>query len=250
MTQTSVGPAGVCNCCRSTSADMCVNSLMPSTCCFVAGQGLTVTEYTLDAANRVQEGTTFQHTILLSGVFGDSPAIKKLAHWLSHAGYLGCGYCLLRGTVPDGGSGMYFVGYTGETSYGAFKPDEVKHYGAHSELAKGTGRCGDFQVALSHKQQVDRAKAVDQGKALSNNVGSHGMSPFVKGLGYVDYNNLFVVPIAHAGLLGVVKDFWCHVLKVAGKGASAEWFSISSEARRVMASREAALVATCDFGRR
>jgi hypothetical protein len=46
---------------------------------------MTVTEYRLDADNRVQQGQTFQHTILLSGVFGDSPAIKKLAHWLSHA---------------------------------------------------------------------------------------------------------------------------------------------------------------------
>ena len=145
---------------------------------------------------------------------------------------------------------MYFLGYTEHSSYGAFRPKEVQYYGAHSDLAKGVAKCGDEVVALSHKQQCDRAEAVDSDKALPNDVGSHGMSPFVRELGYVDYNNLFVVPIAHAGLLGVVKDFWYHVLKVPSRSASAEWFSISTEARRVMASREAALIATCDFGRK
>ena len=214
------------------------------------GQGLQVTEYKLDAANKVERGASFKHTILLSGVFGDSPATKKLAHWLSHAAYLGCGYCLLRGRVPDGGSGMYFGGYAADTSYGAFKPNEVKHYGAHSEYAVGMARCGDDVAALTHQQQCARAKAVDQNKVLPTDVGSHGTSPFVRGLDYVDYNNLFVVPIAHAGLLGVVKDFWYHVLKATGKNATAEWFTISNEARRVMSSREACLVPTCDFGRK
>jgi hypothetical protein len=144
---------------------------------------------------------------------------------------------------------MYFLGYTQDTSYGAFAPRELQYYGAHG-FARAAAKCGDAVVALSHNQQCDRARAVDAQQALPNDVGSHGMSPFVRELDYVEYNNLFVVPIAHAGLLGVVKDFWYHVLKVSGKSASAEWFSISTEARRVMASREAALVATCDFGRK
>jgi hypothetical protein len=216
-----------------------------------------VTPYKLGADNRVQQEQPFQHTILLSGVFGDSPAIKKLAHWLSHAAYLGCGYCKSRGTVGEDGKGMYQLGYTEPNSYGTFRPKEVEDYGAHSEHAEGVAMCGDEAVMLSHQDQLDRAAAVDQGLMLPTEVGSHGTSPFVAKLGYVDYNNLFVVPVAHAGLLGVVKDFWSHLLtpdqqkkkKKRGRDDSSGWFRISAEARRVMASREAALVATCDFGR-
>lgn len=195
----------------------------------------------------MQQGDTFLHTIVLSGVFGDSPALKKLARWLSHAAYFGCGFCMLRGTkVP--GAGMYFLGYDKKVGFGAFAPNEREH-GAHSEHAEGHGRCGDRKLRLSDKQQRERADLVDRGQILPTDVGSHGTSVFVQKLSYVHYNNLFVVPIAHAGLLGVVKDFWVHLLTAAPRGQPSRWFTISSEAKRVMASREAGLVATCDFGR-
>lgn len=196
--------------------------------------------------NKVHPAATFKHTILLSGVFGDSPAIKKLAHWLSHAAYLGCGYCLLRGTVGEGGKGMYFPGYVNGTSYGFFRPKELQKYGAHSDFRQGVTQPGADAVTLDHKQQCDRADVVDKGQALPTDLGCHGTSPFVQQLPYVDYTNLFVVPIAHAGLLGVVKDFWCHLLKVSKQR---EWYVISAEARKVLQARAAGLVATCDFGR-
>jgi hypothetical protein len=213
----------------------------------------------MGADNKMEKGATFKHTILLSGVFGDSPAIKKLAHWLSHAAYLGCGYCTLRGTVGEGGKGMYFPGYVNGTSFGVFRPQEVQRYGAHSEFRQGVAEPGAEEVILSHKQQCDRAQAVDTQQALPTDLGCHGTSPFVKQLEYVDYNNLFVVPIAHAGLLGVVKDFWCHVLKVGSKKKNnkrnrqqqqqQERYVISAEARKVLQARAVGLVATCDFGR-
>mgnify|MGYP001810129151 FL=1 len=49
------------------------------------------------------------HKILLGGVFGDSPGIKKLARWLSHSAYLGCGYCMLKGTYAA--NAVRFCGY-------------------------------------------------------------------------------------------------------------------------------------------
>jgi hypothetical protein len=207
-----------------------------------------VTEYKLGEDNAVVQGDTFKHTILLSGVFGDSPAMKKLARWLSHAAYFGCGFCMMRGTKVGGG-GMYFLGYAHPTSYGPFAPNEREGYGAHSEHAVGWGLCGDAAMRLSDAFQRCRADVVDRGERLPTDVGCHGRSIFVKHLSYVDYNNLFVVPIAHAGLLGVVKDFWTHVLAATPRGEQAQWYSISSEARRVMASREAGPVSTCDFGR-
>ena len=75
------------------------------------------------------------HTIVLSGVFGDSPALKKLARWLSHVAFFGCGFCMLRGTKVSGG-GMYFLGYDKKVGFGAFAPNEREH-GAHSEHQRG-----------------------------------------------------------------------------------------------------------------
>jgi hypothetical protein len=206
-----------------------------------------VTEYRVGADNKVEQGATFKHTILLSGAFGDSPAIKKLAHWLSHVAYLGCGYCLVRGTVPQGGRGMYFKGYDAPTSSGAFAPDELRRFGAHSDhAAGGLVHCGDADAALDDQAQCERAAVVDYGDRLPADVGSHGTSPFVRELDYVNYTNLFVVPVAHAGLLGVVKDFWYHLLQT---GRNVPAYVLSTEARRVLQERAACLVPTGDFGR-
>jgi hypothetical protein len=123
-------------------------------CCATTGEGLTVTEYRMGADNRLEQGATFKHTILLSGVFGDSPAIKKLAHWLSHAAYLGCGYCTLWGTVGEGGKGMYFPGYVNGTSFGVFRPKEVQRYGAHSDFRQGVAEPGAEEVTLVTRSSV------------------------------------------------------------------------------------------------
>lgn len=245
--------------CNDMHGDALVLSLAPVLLfCAAPGEGLEVTEYKIGPDHQVHKGNTVNHTILLSGVFGDSPAIKELSHWLSHAAYLGCGYCLLRGSGGEGGKGMYFPGYLNGTSYGAFRPGEREKCGAHTDFRKGVARPGAEAVILSHEQQCQRADVVDARQALPTDVGCHGTSPFVEQLQYVDYNNLFVVPVAHAGLLGVVKDFWCHVLKVGSKKRQRqqqqqqrqqEWWVISTEARKVLQQRAAGLAATCDFGR-
>lgn len=144
---------------------------------------------------------------------------------------------------------MYFLGHAADTSFGSLRPKELQFYGAHSEFRKGVARCGDESTVLTHEQQCARARAVDADRALPTDVGSHGTSPFVSKLKYVHYNNLFVVPVAHAGLLGVVKDFWNHVLSTTGRGEPTIWFTISSQAKAVMKARSECVVATCDFGR-
>jgi hypothetical protein len=91
---------------------------------------------------------------------------------------------------------------------------------------------------------------VQQGTVKARDVGSNGISPFVAALPYVDYNNLFLVPIAHAGLCGVVKDFWYHVLSSPSRGEARQWFMLSNSAKHMIASREHHMIATCDFGRK
>lgn len=218
------------------------------------GAPLVVTEHKLSADEKTIEQHVFGHTILLGGVFGDSPGIKKVAQWLSHAAYLGCGYCWLRGTKAGPRGGMYFKGYAEPTSYGHFEPGEFDEFGAHHSDA-GKAFCGDPTTHLSAAMQQARANLVEGKDADGNEVepahpsdmGCSGTSPFAK---HLDYNNLFVVPIAHAGLCGAVKDFWQLVLGTATQGQPTPWYLLSSWAKNVIKQREAECVATLDFGRR
>lgn len=53
-----------------------------------------------------------QECAWLLGAFGDSPFRAKLAAWLSHAAFLGCGYCEFEATGRgEGSSGICFKGY-------------------------------------------------------------------------------------------------------------------------------------------
>jgi hypothetical protein len=63
----------------------------------------------MGADNKVEKGATFKHTILLGGVFGDSPAIKKLAHRLSHAAYLTGLWVLYTTGICRGGRQGYVL---------------------------------------------------------------------------------------------------------------------------------------------
>lgn len=225
---------------------------------------LKVTEYTLAEDNKTIETHHFNHTILLGGLFGDSPGIKKMAGWLSHCAYLGCGFCWLRGT-HDGA--MRFLGYDKPTCYGLFQKNELGTLKAQHEHAP-TAFCGDAVTHLSADMQRARANLVE-GKRTeasvpegdtqqepppsprdASDMGCLGCSPFLRELEYCDYNNLFVVPIAHAGLCGAVKDFWQCVLGTSARGQTAPWYQMSSWARGVIKEREAECVATLDFGRR
>jgi hypothetical protein len=170
------------------------------------------------------------HKILLGAVYGDSPGIKKLARWLSHAAYLGCGYCWIKGTYAAGA--VRFTGYL----------CEVEHKLSEPVL------CGAKGTALTHKDHVARAELVDSKEEQPSDVGCHGTSIVIKELDYTSYPNTFPVPVPHAGMLGCCKDFWCFVLRPTS-GPSSHQFVISSESRRVMAQRASHLAATCDFGR-
>ena len=64
---------------------------------------------------------------------------------------------------------------------------------------------GDAAIVLSSRKQRKRAAKVDQRECGAKQAGCHGTSLFVKALSYVDYNNLFLVPVAHAGYHGMIK---------------------------------------------
>lgn len=248
----------VCECVRC----LCLTHALTAGCPALsvhhaAGQPLRVIEHKPAADDNTIKMREFEHTILLGGVFGDSPGIKKLARWLSHAAYLGCGYCWLRGTYSGG---MYFKGYAEETSYGYFTPGEFAKHGAHHPGTQ-KAKCGDPVTLVTSDMQKARDNMLEEsnqaiaGGAIgasvydSSDLGTLGRSIFMRELKYCDYNNLFVVPIAHAGLCGVVKDFWKVVLGTTARGQAAPWYQLSTWARDVMRGRAAECVATLDFGR-
>ena len=186
---------------------------------------------------------TLQHHIILGGIYADTPAQRKISKWRSHAAYNGCGHCALLGKPGPTGRGMYFTGYEEERAAGesatpalcirgrrAFpatsarvcleqilkqgSPDAGPFWSNYDLEVEGGSMgkafCGEAGISYSHDDQYGRALCMEEGgtEAMARELGCHGLSPAVRYLDYVDYNNLFVVPMCHALLYGVVKGFW------------------------------------------
>lgn len=230
-----------------------------------AGEGCAVVEHVV-VDGKVEQRESVHH-VLLGAVYGDTPGVRKLALWLGHSAYLGCGYCLLMGVRLEGA--VRFLGYLSPV------PSAVAIGVTPGAGAAPTPRlqayCGDPAIQLDHGMQMGRGELVDASKlAVAQaeaeaaearrqgmqpapipdlvdpyGVGCHGVSPLLKALNYLDYQNTFVVPVPHAGLLGVVKDFWAHVLMPQASHQHA----LSNWAKGVIEGRATHVTATCDFGR-
>jgi len=79
----------------------------------------------------------------------------------------------------------------------------------------------DERLQLSHEDQLLRAVRVLNETSTATEEGCHGLSPFVQLLDYVHYNNLCLVPIAHALLYGVVASFVDYALRQIAKPTAA-----------------------------
>lgn len=206
------------------------DTLAAFTSCAPLSGGLQVTEHKL-VDGQLQQVRQFCHKMLLGAVYGDSPGVKKLAKWLSHSAYLGCGYCLLMGVYAH--RAMRFLGYLQPT---------------HTAMGSDTAYCGDAAVHdLDHDKQLARAELVAHG-VLPKDVGCHGLSCVIEQLSYSDAQDTFVAGVPHAGVYGVVKDFFNHILKPVS-GSVSHAYALSNEARRVIENRASHVVPTCDFGR-
>ena len=58
------------------------------------------------------------------------------------------------------------------------------------------------------------------------------MSTVVKTLKYTSYTGLWLVPVCHAGLYGVVKTFWSLLLEKGKKGEELPWYAIPHHAEQ------------------
>lgn len=71
----------------------------------------------------------------------------------------------------------------------------------------------EARLKLTHKQHCRLALLLETKHAHPQKAGRRGFCAIVMALKYTHYANLFVVPVAHALLLGLVKGVWNALLK-------------------------------------
>lgn len=151
---------------------------------------------------------------------------------------------MLLGETGPNGHGTYFLGYNKpadiNTALNVLLPPDCQ--------MPETALCGDSRIRISHAHHMDRAQVVESNHDLASALGCHGISCIAKELSYIDMNNVWVVPIAHAALFGVIKKFWHFVLGESVKKAESD-FVLSVEARRRMTARASHFIITNDFNR-
>eukprot|EP00798_Chlamydomonas_sp_ICE-L_P009243 gene9243-16393_t len=79
-------------------------------------------------------------------------------------------------------------------------------------------KVGDKRLQLSHDEQLQRGQRVVMELEDAKTAGCKGLCVLPLILPYVDYNNFFIVPAAHALLYGVVKSFVQHMFRTIPKG--------------------------------
>lgn len=233
------GPSGACG---TLVHIICIKRRDFSGCC-VGPASIMVNDRCRDAnTNGIVVGRSFKHEPIMACFTADSPCRCKVAKWSSHAAFLGCGSCCQHGTnkTPDGSRcAMHFLGYAGQATGGLMVPGEQQV----------SGFCGSSVFWLDHEDHVRRATMVESGEWDKGQAGCHGMSPVIQHLPYALYDRVFTCSVAHALLLGLVKDFWslllCHVKKDEG----IPWYSIPRETRKIMADRAGDISATMDQSR-
>lgn len=203
---------------------------------FLASHSYMGSPVTLNEYQGNDDNVSVPQTLWLLGAFGDSPFRQKLSCWLGHSAYLGCGWCIFEGWHSGG---MYFKGYS--------EPYKFKR-----SLTTTSHHAWDPKIKLTHMGHIDRAKLVESFISSRRNcdyglVGCKGLSVFPKYLPYVDYNNFFTVPICHALLYGVLKNFISILYEKDGTGNSRKWYVINHAQRRIIAQRENRLTATSEY---
>jgi hypothetical protein len=185
---------------------------------------------------------------ILTGFLADSPARSKFSLWNSANAYIACGWCLFEGTPEKTTAGdkthstIYYRGYWKGV------PQPI-HFG---------GKCkkvGDRDLSLTDEAQMSRARRVEEGIGDKKTEGCRGVSIIPSTLGYVSYNDIWLLPVAHAFLYGVVKDFVGYLLRPFKNAKHAPGISkgpdiFDYEQRRLMSSRASHVRVTSDFGRK
>ena len=96
-----------------------------------------------DPAGPAGSTVVVSHSVVLSGVYADTPARAQMSKFMGHGAIMGCGWCTLRGASQPRG-GVYFCGYDAPTTYGYL------HRNQRGKMC----HAGDEVSLLTHEDQV------------------------------------------------------------------------------------------------
>jgi hypothetical protein len=194
----------------------------------------------------VEDHQSFALRPVLTGFLADSPARCKFSNWKGVNAIIACGCCIYQG-VPycrEGSTTYYYKGYNQGT-------EQDKHFNPPINAL-----VGDKRLLLSDKAQEARAELVELGLGDPKKEGCHGESVICKELRYTSYNNLWLLPLAHALLYGIIKTLIAHLLRPTKEKESkramllldgADFLDLS--ARRIMEERGKHVCVPSDYGR-
>ena len=103
-------------------------------------------------------------------------------------------------------------------------------------------------VSCARSMHRTRANLVQSGQKKPSHVGCNGWCAIPRRLHYIDYSTIFVLPVAHMLLLGLVKGFWKLLLQTIPRGEQRPAYVINGKTRRVMSQRAKEVVYTADYG--
>ncbi|GAX86249.1 hypothetical protein CEUSTIGMA_g13661.t1 [Chlamydomonas eustigma] len=115
-------------------------------------------------------------------------------------------------------------------------------------------KVGDQKLQQSSAQQIERGLRAMAGNPWDTpkELGTHGVPFFHPKLQFVDVNNFFMVPLAHALLFGVVRNFVDHIFRPIQKPGPGEHYPsdvVPHAQRTVITKRARDVVVSSDFGR-
>mmetsp|Transcript_4818 Transcript_4818/g.14618 ORF Transcript_4818/g.14618 Transcript_4818/m.14618 type:complete len:332 (-) Transcript_4818:1287-2282(-) len=170
-------------------------------------------------------------TLWLLGVHGDTPMHSKFANLLGVNSYLGCGFCFLNGKYHE--NAVRWMGYE-EPVEQQFRGNTTSMFNEHK---------------ATHEQRAVRAQLVEAKMCAPEIAGCKGHSVFAT-LPYFHYTNFFVIPLFHAFLYGVVRDFLDAIFSPISKEekSSPPWWKVSPAGRKLITEREANISVTAEYG--
>ena len=187
-------------------------------------------------------GEPFVHRVLLSGVAADTPMRRLLTNWAAINAYRGCGWCWLQSKRSADGV-QWWAGYAAPAPAGEYVPNQPPPQLLHAGASYLT------EQQLRERAATVGAHATVVGrKAAAQRLGCHGPSTLLEGVGYGGYK-LMLLPIAHATLLGLVKDFLGMLFAPGERNEVLPWYCVPYPQRRAIAARAHAITVTDDFQR-
>jgi len=169
-----------------------------------AGIGMRLHPVHRNAQGLVQAGKSIQHRVVVTGIYADSMARTALCRGVSvGSSYKACRECDMQAVSLYGTRRWCGACVAVRRRFSTQKNQ-------YNRLGWGEN---DTLRWLTPNEKLQRDEAVDADAAQSTVRGSHGVCMFNRVLYYHEYDDMFVLPFAHAVFRGILRDFWTEVIR-------------------------------------